>query len=109
VAIAGNVGTRERFEYTVIGDPVNEAARLADLAKEGHGLLASSKVVEAAERSVALDWTFREEIELRGRHEPTRVFVPSAVAPRASASDSVSNSVFDGREAAQDQTTADRA
>jgi adenylate cyclase len=31
--VAGNVGAKERFEYTVIGEPVNEAARLCELAK----------------------------------------------------------------------------
>lgn len=30
--VAGNVGAHERFEYTVIGEPVNEAARLCELA-----------------------------------------------------------------------------
>ena len=37
--VAGNVGARERFEYTVIGEPVNEAARLCELAKSEPGLL----------------------------------------------------------------------
>ena len=42
-AVAGNVGAQERFEYTVIGEPVNEACRLCDLAKERPSrLLASS-------------------------------------------------------------------
>ena len=33
-AVAGNVGAKERFEYTVIGEPVNEAARLCELSKD---------------------------------------------------------------------------
>ena len=47
--VAGNVGAKERFEYTVIGEPVNEAARLAELARsEPSWALASAETVAAA-------------------------------------------------------------
>jgi adenylate cyclase len=35
--VAGNVGTTERYEYTVVGDPVNEAARITELVKKRDG------------------------------------------------------------------------
>ena len=76
-AVAGNVGTEERFEYTVIGDPVNEAARLSGLAKRRpERLLASSAVVERAGAQEAACWEVREEVVLRGREDPTGLAMP---------------------------------
>ena len=76
-AIAGHVGAQARFEYTVIGDPVNEAARLTELAKlePGH-VLASAIAVSGALDAEALCWDVGEIVELRGRTAPTQLARP---------------------------------
>jgi adenylate cyclase len=75
--VAGNVGAKDRFEYTVIGEPVNEAARLCELSKkfDGH-LVASSTTVDNASEAERAHWTLGETVTLRGHDEPTRLATP---------------------------------
>jgi adenylate cyclase len=76
-AVAGNVGAKERFEYTVIGEPVNEAARLCELSKTTPGhLLASSDTVDSASEGERGHWTLGDTVTLRGLDEPTRLALP---------------------------------
>jgi adenylate cyclase len=85
-AVAGNVGAEHRFEYTVIGDPVNEAARLTEVAKGVPGLLAvSGRLVARATAEEAAEWTSHGSEQLRGRSEPTEVMIAASAAAGPSA------------------------
>lgn len=76
--VAGNVGANERFEYTVIGEPVNEAARLSELAKSAESrLLASAATVENAGEQERSHWVLGDAVTLRGHDQPIRLAVPA--------------------------------
>jgi adenylate cyclase len=81
LVVAGTIGSTERFEYTVIGDPVNEAARLTDLAKGRDGkVLASYTTIAAAPCEAGL-WASAGEAHLRGRLHPTQLYSPLTNSP----------------------------
>lgn len=72
--VAGYVGGKERFEYTVIGEPVNEAARLAELARsEPSRALASASTVSAASEREQRFWRLGRPVKLRGWNDRVQI------------------------------------
>ncbi|MGI9016412.1 MAG: adenylate/guanylate cyclase domain-containing protein [Euzebya sp.] len=77
-AVAGNIGSAHRIEYTLIGDPVNCAARLSDLAKQRSlTVLVAGDMVAAAGEEESGRWQSSGQATLRGRTGATDLAVPT--------------------------------
>lgn len=71
--LVGNVGSRHRFDYSVLGDPVNVASRLQELCKSYDvPLLIGEATVSRLGPHTGLSEL--DHVILRGRIEPQRIY-----------------------------------
>lgn len=70
--IVGNMGSKQRFDYTAIGDNVNLASRLEGQSRDyGVPIVIGEMTYQAAPEFAALEIDL---LAVRGKREPTRVF-----------------------------------
>src|SRR5204863_7293587 len=82
-AIIGNIGSPHHMSYTIIGDAVNTAARLMQMARAGELLVSGTVYDPIRELVPSASVAARGNVALRGKTEATPVYAIELASAKA--------------------------
>jgi adenylate cyclase len=83
--VVGTIGGGGRLDFTVIGDPVNTAARVESATRQTDDDLLITDATKAALGDDLGGWDERPRVALKGKTREVRVYASRALAERTAA------------------------